>query len=389
MKLNIGCKRGKLPDSVNIDVIKTSTTDKVIPWKEIDRHFNNQTIDHINIDRYSICRIASTEIDQILVKWFNLLRDGGMITVNVNDYVEVCKQIAQTESNVKLKEKLFGFVAGAMDFTHRAGYSAEELKDKLTRVGFTDIDINKVDDTQRVLTGYRKAKNAVAKKNVDYVKPGTYANYTGYRVYGLQRSGTNFLQRLMQSNLKIKFEKGQWKHSKVVDQLPTHSLHFYIYKTPYKWIDSVARNHEDVPKRWGNDYKLTQDGIMINASHRGRGKDITKLNVANLTKLYNDHITWWMTRGVGNIVYISYEDFIDSTAEKFVSLAEQQKLQLSRPPQNVVIVNKVPQSETFNESKREFYLSPNKFDYLTQEHIECINKHLDPQVIKLINLNLL
>jgi hypothetical protein len=66
-------------------------------------------------------------------------------------------------------------------------------------------------------------------------------------VFGIHRSGTNYLMNLLNRNFGKIHEKNtnnnyqpRWKHSVVVDELEDYPV-FVIYKNVYTWVESILK----------------------------------------------------------------------------------------------------------------------------------------------------
>lgn len=135
---------------------------------------------------------------------------------------------------------------------------------------------------------------------------------SNYYMFGIQRSGTNYLQQLIQKNFcatKMKNDQRTcWKHSLDVPKLwdygePT----FVIYKNPYLWVESIAtRNQVDwvaTQKRYPADDKYHIDALNLNG-----------FNLINLAKTWRDfHTTWLKSDNLNPRVHIviKYENLLD------------------------------------------------------------------------------
>ena len=71
-------------------------------------------------------------------------------------------------------------------------------------------------------------------------------------VFGLHRSGTNYLTSLLNVNFKKIIQVNSdgnytplWKHSVVVDSTIGDYPTFVIYKNPYTWVESIIKRKQD------------------------------------------------------------------------------------------------------------------------------------------------
>ncbi len=117
-----------------------------------------------------------------------------------------------------------------------------------------------------------------------------------YKVVGLQRSGTNYLSRVIAANSDLKESTCTWKHDMhKVDPLATNIM---VSKHPYNWCKSiVTRERQDLLWTFRN-YKLRESG-----DHMWRD-----INLQNLMTLYNDWYNAWIDRAL----HIRYEHLLDN-----------------------------------------------------------------------------
>jgi len=127
-----------------------------------------------------------------------------------------------------------------------------------------------------------------------------------YYIFGLQRSGTNFLRTIIDTNFEVEYQNTHqinWKHNVIPPKewdknIPT----IIIYKDIYMWIESIAfRNPADIIK--------TQKEYLLDILKFGDmsvGND--NLNLNNLVKLYNDFMENWSKE---NVFWIKYEHLLE------------------------------------------------------------------------------
>lgn len=218
-----------------------------------------------------------------------------------------------------------------------------------------------------------------------------------FTIFGLQRSGTNFLERLVTSNLKglrlqchWRGDHGIWKHIynietndpnataiglkgdlKKGNMIGTEILGAYTHKHPYAWIESIARKNVDIKKTYPF---VTEPSDMMLGS----------LNIIKLAELYKNHTSYWLNKVNQRKVYhVKYEDLIDSperTKQVLFEIADFFKV--DRPNvRNITIPNRVGMSAPFNETSREKYKNY-QLETLTYDHIKAINQILNPQHLR-------
>lgn len=193
---------------------------------------------------------------------------------------------------------------------------------------------------------------------------------TKFIVFGLQRSGTTFLETNIKNNLSgvvigNAFSRGDiWKHAfsletpsrhvgvdarkwynqETADKL-NHIPHVFLHKNPYTWIESLLNNKVDLKRTYPLSFKRNNnDDVMIN-----------HINVTYLAELWRDHAQYWLSKGAYRI---RYEDVIvnaDNVLEEIKKISKHFNLKMVDQPistQNVRMT-----STKFDETRRESLLS--------------------------------
>jgi hypothetical protein len=182
-----------------------------------------------------------------------------------------------------------------------------------------------------------------------------------FSIFGLQRSGTTFLEFLLKDNFHCELSNdANWKHS--LTKIQTDHITFNIYKNPYTWIESIV-------------FRDPADILVVHPHLLETGYNIghDKVNLANLAKLYNDYTLEW----IDEQTLVKYESLID-------------------PNMLVEFVNKVPfgrkkrwvglpkpgslfMSEGFSDDTIPYYLE-GKPTKLSGTDIDIINDNIDQSV---------
>lgn len=212
------------------------------------------------------------------------------------------------------------------------------------------------------------------------------------KIYGCKRTGTNFIQTLLQLNCEdtVCFDNqfGD-KHSPPTDdlsifletkgaknlerikyfqsvykQIQHGSLHSIIMiKNPYSWHRSI--------KEFTN-----RKATLFN--ERTFEKEYTHYNYMydECYKFYQDpqKIGNWY----GKVIIVKYEDLLRITKMKTKSICKELDLPVKR---KIIIPDKVPMSRLFTKEEKDFYLG--KSFGLSTEEIRAVNKLVEPKVMKL------
>lgn len=378
---------------VGLDIIKTNVTDHVVPWTQIDNAISKQSVSEIYVDR-ALERISKDEISQVFRLWKSLLIKNATVTLIGVDFERVSKLIASAQPSEyeKYQQELFGFKVGNLNFQHVHVYTKQQIVDLLTKLDYKIVEQIDYEDFQYKIIATVDSVEQIQHTTVRASKSVPHHNATSisFAVFGLQRTGTNFMQRFITHNTKNAFHKQGWKHDLACPQEGRGVVRIYMYKTPYKWIESIHKNHEDVPKRWGEKYMLmTIDGaddIMIDTKHRGSDNNV-KMSLRRLCRLYNEHLINWYdtsTNPESNILMVNYEKMVKDPQKWLNDFSIDYKFDITSA--NIHIPDKVQQSNKFTDKDRQYYTNTKDFRYLDDGMISLINETVDSKVFDLLNI---
>lgn len=235
-----------------------------------------------------------------------------------------------------------------------------------------------------------------------------------FTVFAPQRSGTNYLQRLLSENfLNLKCDQNVhpyvWKHEPDTDivinkyqryPLKETHLHLLVTKNPYKWIESIKRRPVDVAVYRPNvrlveglesKYVLQADmGRQLNSTWR-----VDRLNILELVNLYNEFYRNWLSMG-NKVKYwgiAKYEPLLipEKRTEFLQSIQDTYKL-TRKNTRDWIIPASVTLSENWSPSvakrKTEDYLDHSVCNVLTQEQVDVVHNHLDKNILKTMGYSL-
>jgi hypothetical protein len=184
------------------------------------------------------------------------------------------------------------------------------------------------------------------------------------QVNGLQRSGTNFLEELIQFNFKdvealCKNKTGHWKHSLTIEN-PSYfdsiDLVLVIAKNPFTWVESISMRNEMDYLTSQTKYELF-DYDKLSPNSLGRWN----LNLESLCKTYNDFYEFWLHNFDSKRIFIRYEDILEK--QYILKLFDQLvSLGLERISNDIVI----PQLGSVSESLIEY----------PEDHLENYKKYV-------------
>lgn len=202
-----------------------------------------------------------------------------------------------------------------------------------------------------------------------------------YFLFGLQRSGTNFLERTMTKNFNSSrtnsTHKGNcWKHSLDLPSgynktVPT----LVIYKNPYTWVESLClRNCVDWEKTQTK-FPVTEGPVKLRLGPK-------HFNVVQLAKTYKYWCDTWVLSDLPNRYIIRYEDLLHQDRFDYILselskiLQEKKKDSWHVPPKGAV-----PQSKNYT-AARELYYKEMKPTELKEFHIAAIRDIIGPDYME-------
>lgn len=208
-------------------------------------------------------------------------------------------------------------------------------------------------------------------------------------VFGLHRSGTNYLTSLLNVNFKKIIQVNSdgnytplWKHSVVVDSTIGDYPTFVIYKNPYTWVESIIKRKQDD----GHNIMLASKYLPHYVDENRYIKtdsDLSyydgKISFERLLNIYRQFHENWILNfpKQNNLFVISYEDLLikekrdkilDIIGKKFNWVSPD--IWLNSEP------GAVPLSKDYSHERGEYYLN-GKPKELSIEEIEMIDTIID------------
>lgn len=183
-------------------------------------------------------------------------------------------------------------------------------------------------------------------------------------VFGLQKSGTKYLRKLIEANTDLTFASDYaWKHTMKPEHVKNDDVvKFWITKSPYNWVRSVVYRHRvDILQKYKR-YDLESTQTM----------QARRLNVKNLMLLYNDY------HNAHDMQNVRYEELVDDCFMYFKRMSWAADHYVRVPPIQDISTPKFPLNE---ESRLEAISLPRKNDPLIVE----INKYIDKDLMTRLN----
>lgn len=188
--------------------------------------------------------------------------------------------------------------------------------------------------------------------------------FNEFFVFGLQKSGTKYLKRLIEVNTNLKFKTDYvWKHTMDPLDIRDDGIEkFWITKSPYNWARSVIKRHRvDILQKYRR-YNLKK---ISDTNVRG-------LNIKSLMTLYNHYHTMLVNSELNNI---RYEELLKNNFDFFKKLHKSKSYDVKLPPIQDVSTSKFYIKV---ETKQEYLSAPRSNDPLIVE----INKYVDKDLVQ-------
>jgi hypothetical protein len=196
-----------------------------------------------------------------------------------------------------------------------------------------------------------------------------------YYIFGLQRSGTTFFERMLTNTFNAKWLNGAgtWKHELLVPDVIKENRHTTLvnFKNPYTWLESIIfRGNADLLMT-ATEYGLQADtgpGSVI-------GHD--SINLANTAKLYAIYAERWLAVSAMSCVHIvRYEDLLTQPGRDALAhiLLGRGLIDWQLPEPGSLFM-----SEDFTSDRIDYYLHnlPTKFN---AEQIKIINENIPDEI---------
>jgi hypothetical protein len=208
---------------------------------------------------------------------------------------------------------------------------------------------------------------------------GLEARLSKFYIFGLQRSGTTFVENLITLNFNARVcnREGSWKHSLSIPNKLHDDLSIVVFKNPYTWLESIVfRDPADLLVT-AKSYKLTEhsnDSYVI-------GHD--RVDLVQLSKLYNDYVSKWSET---SFIKVRYEDLLEKDKlDEFLSSVPFDK----RHDGDWIIPEpgSLFMSEGFSSNMYTYYIEK-KPKYFTEDDLRVINTNIDHQVLHRIGYSI-
>jgi SAM-dependent methyltransferase len=141
-KLHLGCGNIRLDGFCNVDILQTAAVDVISDISKLDNFSNN------SIELIYACHVlehfSHVEAEQVLSRWFDVLKPGGEIRISVPDIDRIVRiyvdnwEHFQTSSHSPWIGLLYGGQGDPYDF-HKTGFNFCWLRFLMEKIGYESI----------------------------------------------------------------------------------------------------------------------------------------------------------------------------------------------------------------------------------------------------------
>lgn len=214
-----------------------------------------------------------------------------------------------------------------------------------------------------------------------------------YFVNGLQRSGTNYLQKLIGDNFievshcNSSKVDGAWKHNVSITQElfskakaePNYFL--LIYKNPYTWLESICL-------RTNIDYQRTQ--TLHGDAKFVEGPRLKHFSIIHVAKTWNSWVHNWLLNDDNIIAHcikksVSYESLLTEQSRNLF-LESLPFKRLDRHKWNIPKYGSVRLSKNMNADMIKYYLNMKPIG-IDQTMLNVYNEHISDEALNVTGYN--
>lgn len=213
---------------------------------------------------------------------------------------------------------------------------------------------------------------------------------TNVKIYGLQRSGTNYLTYLLKENIedvKVLVNEGGWKHGHYVESSAHHVI---VTKNPYSWLVSVY-------EYWSSGNKIGPDlrGVPFGEFIHNRVYVEAQKGVPYLIRASNPVQHWnnmnfhWLSVQTKSLFVAKYEQLLSEpqACVQRIASAFHGKLRATfvACDKTTIPADEDPKLSEDVWGKAKYYKEEQYLSYFTPELFKFVNEELDLDVMVSLN----
>jgi len=211
-------------------------------------------------------------------------------------------------------------------------------------------------------------------------------------LYGLQKSGTNYIERVLKKKFRVRFLNSDrdrrnpiQKHFRPYDQKTFVPHDLYLNDV----FTHTFADFEDLLKRVPDFYLvISKDPYSWFLSYRRWGRKCEWPDVKHhYIEEYNHFYGKWMqfSQETEKVVFVRYSDLLSDSDAELGRIAERTELGVRRfsglSPQ---CISKVPQSSLFTDERRDYYTQERYLEEISPEELVTINQIFDEDVMSFL-----
>lgn len=199
------------------------------------------------------------------------------------------------------------------------------------------------------------------------------------KVYGLLRTGTNYVTKLLELNFRaftlLSTEEG-WKHGPC--QYSNKLKYVFLVKNPYSWIISFY----DWEKIHGRTSAETLEDFILDSTSHPILRGVWDLG--NPIEAWNKSLrSWIQLKDRENVVFLRYEDLLESFDNRMLqikgSLNLEQRLSSFQDLETRVDNWKTPSPR--KKLSRDYYQQNKFIEAFSESDLALMRQYLDPEIV--------
>jgi hypothetical protein len=202
------------------------------------------------------------------------------------------------------------------------------------------------------------------------------------KIYGIENSGSIYLEWLIKHNLNIQFDTDYelgWKHriapsqGEITDHHKQSTIFICLAKNPYTWMLSTHK------RPYGHEcLKKLKFGDFIRFSYGDYQNPVVLWNIKNASYVQ-------MKSYVDNFMLINYEDLLSNPKDIIQVIADKTDQKMPLFFKNMQYVLSGSKGKTSHRFHTEHYLDGKWKKNLTKVHVQQINGFLDEKLMEELN----